>query len=444
MNSAAPLLRTTVCPHCWDEFPVEDVLWISSHPNLLGDPKLGPEHQGRFLPKRFTVDGHAVDSLGLPCHALACPACHLPVPRAALEMETLFVSIFGEEECGKSSFLTTMAWELRRRLPKQFGLSFTDADTISNQALNEYENGLFLNPQANDLVPVNQLIPKTPQSGGLYDLVTLDNQQVSYPRPFLFAISPRENHPRFSDREQLARLVCLYDNAGARFRPGEDYPTHPDTQHLLHARFLLFLFDPTQDPRFLALINRGRDRSAPIVPSRASRQDMILLEAAARIRRHTGLSPRDKHNRPLTVVVTKFDLWSSLIDKPDLVEPWLHVGELVGLDLNRIEKISGEVRDLMASVCPEVVNAAESFAPSVTYVPVSALGRFPAQEAGDGTLASIRPRDIRPTWVTVPLLHALCRGFSRLVPIVKRKPWHEPPSLTASGDSIRCNALPDF
>jgi hypothetical protein len=444
MNSAAPLLRTTVCPHCWNEFPVEDVCWISSHPDLLGDPKLGPDHQRRFLPTRFTVDGHALDSLGLPCDSLACPTCHLPVPRAVLEMETLFVSIFGEEECGKSWFLTTMTWELRRRLPKQFGLSFTDADTISNQVLIGYENELFLNAKANDLVPVNELIPKTPQSGGFYDLVTLDNQQVAYPRPFLFAVSPRENHPRFSNREHLARLLCHYDSAGARFRPGEDSPTHPDAHHLLHAHFLFFLFDPTQDPRFLALLNRGRDRSAQVVASRTTRQDTILMEAAARIRRHTGLSARHKHNRPLTVVVTKFDVWSSLIDQPDPVEPWLHVGELVGLDLNRIEKMSGEVRDLMASVCPEVVNAAESFAPSVTYVPVSALGRSPAPEAGEGALASIRPRDIRPTWVTVPILHALCRRFSGLVPIARRKPWHEPPSLTASGDSIHCNALPDF
>jgi hypothetical protein len=419
-------------------------LWISSHPDLLGDPKLGPNHQRRFLPKRFTVDGHALDSLGLPCDSLACPTCHLPVPRSALEMETLFVSIFGEEETGKSWFLTTMTWELRRRLPKQFGLSFTDADTISNQALTAYENGLFLNQQANDFVPLNQLIPKTPQSGRLCDLVTLNNQEVSYPRPFLFAVSPQENHPRFSHRDQLARLVCLYDSAGARFRPGEDSSTRPDAQHLLHARFLFFLFDPTQDPRFLALLNRGRDRSARIIPSRISRQDMVLLETAARIRRHAGISARDKHNRPLTVVVTKFDLWSSLIDKPDLVEPWLHVGELVGLDLNRIEKISGEVRALMASVCPEVVNAAESFAPSVTYVPVSALGRSPTRGAGDGAVASIRPRDIRPTWVTVPLLHALCRRFSGLVPLARRKPWHEPPSLTASGDSIHSNALPDY
>jgi hypothetical protein len=444
MNSAPPLLRTTVCPHCWSEFPVEGVLWISSHPTLLGDPKLGHDHQQRFLPRRFTVDGLAVDPLGFPCDSLACPTCHLPVPRAALEMETLFVSIFGEEECGKSWFLTTMTWELRRQLPKRFRLSFTDADTISNQALNQLENGLFFNPQANDLAPLNQLIAKTPQSRRIYDLVTLDNQQVYYPRPFLFAVTPQENHPRFSHREQLARLVCLYDNAGARFRPGEDSPTHPDTQHLSHARFLFFLFDPTQDPRFLALINRDRDRSAQIVASRASRQDTILLEAAARIRRHTGLSAREKHNRPLTVVVTKFDLWSSLIDKPHLVEPWLHVGELVGLDLNRIEKISGEIRDLMASVCPEVVNAAESFAPSVTYVPVSAVGRSPAQDTGDVTLTSIRPRDIRPTWVTVPLLHALSRRFSGLVPIARRKPWHEPPSVTASDDSIHCNALPDF
>ncbi len=372
MNHPAPLLDRTVCPHCWAEFPVEDVLWISSHPALLGDPKLGPTQQLRFLPTRFTVDGLALDSRGVACQHLACPNCYLAVPRASLEMETVFFSIFGEQGCGKSYFLATMAWELRRLLPRQFGLAFADADPIINRVLNEYENQLFLNPRANAIVPLGELIPKTAAYGELLDAVADGDHRVHYPRPFAFSLSPRENHPRYRYRDRLAHLLCTYDNAGDRFHPGEDSASQPDTLHVMRSRFLFFLFDPTQDPRFAALVNKDRPRADRVLPLRSSRQDIILQEVAGQIRRHTGLYEPETHKRRLTVVVTKFDLWRHLIKKPDLLEPWLHVGELVGLDLDRIESISHEVRELLESVCPELVTAAESFAPSVTYIPVSA------------------------------------------------------------------------
>jgi hypothetical protein len=33
---AQTLLRRTTCPHCWRKFAPRDVLWISSHADLLG------------------------------------------------------------------------------------------------------------------------------------------------------------------------------------------------------------------------------------------------------------------------------------------------------------------------------------------------------------------------------------------------------------------------
>jgi hypothetical protein len=437
------VLRRTVCPHCWENFAAEDALWISSHSDLLGDPRLGPDQQLRFLPTRFNVDGYALDAKGFVCHALACPKCHLPVPRGALEMETVFISILGEEACGKSYFLGAMTWELRRLLPKQFGLVFSDADPLANRIVNDYEKELFLHPRADDLIPLGDLIHKTQEQGELYDAVKYGSQDVFYPRPFMFSLYPKESHPRFSQRERLARLLCLYDNAGEHFRPGKDSTTDPGTQHLVRSRILLFLFDPTQDPRFLKLCNRGRDPSDHIRGPRSSRQEVVLNEAAARIRRYTGLSQNAKHNRPLTVLVTKFDVWSHLLTQPDLPEPWLHVGELVGLDLARIDQISQEVRKIMLDVCPEVVVAAESFAPSVTYMPVSALGRCPVSNKNGNGLELIRPRDIRPIWVTIPLLYVLCRGLPGMIPFLKRKPWHEEPPEAEPADSVRKNALPD-
>ncbi|MFN7892176.1 MAG: hypothetical protein ACK5OC_17910 [Pirellula sp.] len=45
------------CPHCWNEFAQEESLWISEHPDLIGDTRLGPEYAIQFLPSRFTAEG---------------------------------------------------------------------------------------------------------------------------------------------------------------------------------------------------------------------------------------------------------------------------------------------------------------------------------------------------------------------------------------------------
>jgi hypothetical protein len=49
-----PLLEKVTCPHCWHRFAAADTLWISEHPDLLGDRFLGPYVPQRFLPNRFT------------------------------------------------------------------------------------------------------------------------------------------------------------------------------------------------------------------------------------------------------------------------------------------------------------------------------------------------------------------------------------------------------
>lgn len=86
-HSPLGLRGRVTCPHCWHEFPPHDVRWVSAHPDLNGDPKLGGDALLRFLPSRFNVQGQALDAHGVPCTELACPHCHLRVSRALLEMK---------------------------------------------------------------------------------------------------------------------------------------------------------------------------------------------------------------------------------------------------------------------------------------------------------------------------------------------------------------------
>jgi hypothetical protein len=415
------LLTRVTCPHCWETFPPEQALWISEHVELLGDPMLGPERQQRFLPSRFTVEGDAIDAKGMTCRDLACPHCHLQVPRAMLEMEPLFFSILGSPASGKSYFLTTMTWQLRQVLPMHFHVAFTDADPTANRMLNACEESLFLNPDENKLAPLGNLIRKTELQGELYDTVAYGQQTVTYPRPLLFTMQPREGHPR-SDSAKLTRMLCLYDNAGEHFQPGQDTASSPVTRHLARSRAVIFLFDPTQDPRFRSACRGAASGILGAVPAaaRLSRQETILNEAAARIRRHSGLPHTAPFDRPLVVVLSKLDEWNHLLDTEAKREVWRTVDHVTGVDMDRIEHLSELLRRILLHYCPETVAAAESFARDITYIAVSSLGPNIQVDPVSG-LPAIRPAAIQSTWVTAPLLYCISRASSRLIPrFVKR------------------------
>ena len=404
------------CPHCWETYPSEDSLWIAQHEDLRDDPLLGHDAQQRFLPTRFDIDGNAIDILGMKCQALACPKCHLPVPRALYEMACQFYSIMGTPSCGKSYFLASMTWQLRQTLPKIFQLSWTDADPISNAILNSYEQLQFFNSDQEAVVKLE----KTQEQGDLYDAVRYGDQVVSYPRPFMFSVQPLPSHPSFTTSDKCSRVICMYDNAGESFQPGRDTTASPVTRHLARSQVLFFLFDPTQDPRFREACQECRSQQDPqmVGQSPVHRQDIVLNEAASRIRKYSGLKTNEQHQRPLIVVVTKYDAWSELLNADLEAPPWRsgRKSSMYALDLDHIATVSQSLRELLWKYSPEIVSAAEGFARQVVFVPVSATGTAPIVDPKTGLIRGIRIRNIRPRWVEVPLLLAFARWSGGLVP----------------------------
>jgi len=407
------LRRKVTCPHCWHTFPPDATLWITAHPELRGDSLLGDDVQQRFLPSRFNEDCRAIDVKGVVCRELACPRCHLSLPRALLEMESLFLSILGAPFSGKSYFLTAMTWRLRQRLSSEFRLSFGDADPVANQILSDYEGALFLNSQDDQLVSLR----KTEKEGDLYESVRFGERTVWYPRPFVFTVQPEPDHPASQRMRPLSRAVCLYDNAGEHFLPGGELPHSPATQHLALSSVLLFLFDPTQHPRFREVCRDYSDDPQFDQQQWIHRQDQVLLEAAHRIRSVTGLPQNARDPRPLIVIVTKYDAWWSLAKFQPLESNWVvrpHSSGLCGLYVDGLQMISQQMREILMEYSPELVAAAEGFSEDVIYVPVSALGHGPERDA-TGALG-VRPRDIDPMWAEVPMLYALHRSVPGLVP----------------------------
>ncbi len=440
-------LRSRVtCPHCWHGFAPYDALWISEHSDLLGDVRLGPDQQQRFLPDRFSPSGAALDARDVPCHRLACPGCHLEVPPASFELAPLFLSTLGAPACGKSYFLTAMTWTLRWLLPKRFALSIADADNLLNARIQQYESLQFLNADTEALVE----LPKTETHGDLYSTVLWDGQPMQYLKPFVFKLVPSERHPHAKAGHVIGRMLCLYDNAGESFLPGHDTVANPVTRHLAASDAVFFLLDPTQDPRFRRAA-RGKsqdpqmaERSGALPRESTLRQETILHEAAERIRRY-GDSARRTDFPPLIVVVTKYDAWSQLLSCETLPQVWDYspaVG-ICGVRIGQVEEISRQLRGLLQQLCPETVGVVEALCADAVYVPVSATGCSPEVDPQTGR-RGFRPRNIRPIWVETPMLYFLTRWARGLVGHFTRP--QSPPARWASPvttwrqTTTRCNS----
>jgi len=410
-----PLVKHVRCPHCWHRFRTEEIAWIAKHEDLRGDPVLGESELVRFLPSRFNINNEALDARGLACQELACPQCHLSIPRAFLEMGPLIFSLIGVPGSGKSYFLAAMTWGLSQVLPRKFLLAFNNVDPTGNQTLTDYVSRLFL--QADLDQPVG--IDRTDINNDVtYIQVQLAGQAVRLPRPFLFTLRPTGEHPDIGSPEELGRILCLYDNAGEHFLPGMDKTLAPGTQHVARSRVLMFLYDPTQDARFRHRCQKYSDDPQLQDEIQTPLQSVILTEAALRVQQYAGLSPNQKLDKPLLVLVSKSDIWKDMIDEDIVAEPHLApaspAGEPTRIDVDRIERTSGKIRELMLDVSPEFVAAAEDLFRFVIYIPVSALGRSPEPQEATGMLL-VRPRDIAPSWTTVPILYSFAKWATGIV-----------------------------
>ncbi len=423
LQQSSKLRGTVVCPHCWHRFAVYDVLYIASHPELLGDPRLGPEQPPRFLPTRFTPDCAAIDIKGMPCRRIACPNCHLEICRAVLELKPRVVSVIGAPACGKSYFIAAQSWALRNVLASQFRIVFADADPLMNQRLNDYEALLYLNQHEDAVVA----LPKTKTFGDFYNSVLFGGQAMQYLKPFLFTMKPTAEHPNARAGARLGRLLCIYDNAGESFLPGQDTAMQPVTGHLAASDYFTFLFDPTQDVRFRKALSekRGGDSSdADAIKSRqaAFRQETVLSEAAQRIARSYRYT--DKCRRPpLAVVVTKFDAWRSLLDLPELPPPYRFIERvgLAGVETQAIEFVSQRLRALLARWSPEIVNTAEDICERVIYIPVSATGTAPVFDE-TRKVWGFRPTSLDSIWAEVPLLYYLAKWERGIIGSTRSRP----------------------
>jgi hypothetical protein len=332
----------------------------------MGDPLAGPAEGLRFRSSRFDLQGNAIDPEGKTCTRLACPACHAEMPRAMLESDARFLSVVGAPGSGKTCLLGAASWSLRT-YAGDYGCSWVDVDPRMNLLLHGYESGLFLSGSDGYRKP-----PKTEVAGsGLYNQLRVGGKLQITPKPMYF---------RVGLRMEGSTVLTLYDNAGEHFLPGPDNLDPLHTRHLGRADGLILVFDPTQA------------RAA----GGSSRQELVLIEAMARIRKYAGRDQRARIDTPLFVALTKADVWGRDLGL-DLSSRPVRSGGQVGLDMERLRAVSCVAEEHFRGSAPELKQSIDAFSERVTWIPCSALG-------GD-------PTRVQPQWAEVPFLAALAQAL---------------------------------
>jgi hypothetical protein len=397
------LVSSVTCPHCWHEFPPAQVRFISEHEGLRGDSVLGESAQLRFLPSRFDAQARAIDPLGASCTRLACKRCHLELPQPVIELPQTILSIVGAPACGKSVMLAAASFSLRSGLVVD-GFEFLDADPTLNDLTVELESSLFRSATPDQPT----MIAKTDLSGRLYRSFRVDEASWTAPKPQLFVIG----------RNGERQLLALYDNAGEHFLPGRDLPHEPVTRHLAVSRALIFVVDPTQDQRVIERLG-GRETVQALggAGSTEQRQDLVLIEAANRVRRLRQLGATERLPCRIVLALAKADIWGHLAT-PEIKADFddIPVRNSVAVPSREVlRRVHAASAEFLTAYMPELLATARTLDPDLHIVPFSGLGKPPSRASSDAGL-TIRPRDVRPVWPAAPLVVALSEARPELFP----------------------------
>ncbi len=416
-----------VCPFCWRKFDLCDVMFIAQHSDLVGDDVLiDAGEMRRFVPRRFTPDGNAIDSGGVVCEKRACPVCHQHLSLHYFEMSPLYISLVGSPHSGKSVYLPSMLRILRERCRTEFNISFVDTEVEQNQWISESEHSIF----NKGLLPGKTQIEN---DGRHYKEVTINDMPVLLTMPAFYAFKDERTH-RSERIKKIRRTLVLHDNAGEHYHAGGDNASAPGIRHLLHSEAIMFLFDPTADSGFRRRYINAEDKQ--FIESDIQDQGSILMNAIQLIMRHNHNEKKgDKYDRPLIVMVAKADALGSSFNEILSADPFV-VNDMYEhvLDMRLLLKISYQIRELIREYSPTVVSAVESMADDVIYMPVSALGHSPVAH-NESEFVDLEK--LSPKWVDVPILYILYRlGYLEGIKSIEPGILDEPKIINRSEDSI--------
>lgn len=400
--------RKTRCPHCWKEFFSSSEALYRSHD--------GQQHH----PETVSNWDKPADSAGRRMASeRACPYCSLPVALRLMQYQTLFMSIVGPPQSGKTYLLASMYHTAKEQLASQFNSSVTFPGE-SSELIYSYLSKLFNSTSPDEL---NNL-PKTWETGDLYTQVQLEGVSTQLPKPFAIQIA---------DRLRKRRTVSLvtWDNAGESFTKARGFGESTRViDHIEHSDCIMLVIDPLRISKLVAKLKAADIQDPQMENLRPPHEQESMVNDV--IERMDAL--RNKKSAvaqiPLCVVVQKWDLLKKAELVPELQRLDPSTGAPVELfdetpinvksnddcfvDMEELRAISVVVRHILKKYEPNLVNSVEAHFDIVRYFGVSALGASPEWNPETPGLMSIRPASVEPFRITDPLYWLL--GHKKIIP----------------------------
>ncbi len=387
------------CPSCRSTFTSSELLSIASHPELKGDDILGADAMKRFKATTTDSEGFVLDQYGTRCTEIACPTCHHKLPPFFEQMKQHVFSLIGVPESGKSYFLASLVQELEHTLPMGFGIPFRDADPTTNRPLNDMRTKVFTTDS-----PLEAHMGKTNLRTNSVRQVHKDGTYYKMPRPFIYTLNKGE----------YIHSIILYNNIATSPDDNNNNDFAPYTDNLKRADGIFFLFDPTTNPGFRALLKGSSDPQLKQNLYLPGRQSSLLAETEVRLRTELNLPPGRKINKPLALIIGKCDTWLHLLGP----EPLLPIIRNNQIRMDNVDANSVRLRELLFRIAPQLCANVEAISSKVRYFAASSFGRSALAFTGEtgNTILGSPGAPLTPVRVTDAFFWAICNTAPKLLP----------------------------
>ena len=387
------------CPSCRNSFSQSELLNIATHPELKGDEILGAHAMKRFKATTTDSEGFVIDEYGARCTEIACPLCHHKLPPFFEQMKQHVFSLIGVPASGKSYFLAALVQELEHTLPMGFGIPFRDADPTTNRPLNDMRSKVFSSDS-----PLEAHLGKINLRTNSVRPIYKDGAYYKMPRPFIYTLN----------KGQDIHSIVLYNNTAISFEGNSHGDYAPYTDNLKQADSILFLFDPTSNPGFRALLKGISDPQIKHNLYSPGRQSSLLTETEIRLRSELNLPPGRKLNKPLALIIGKCDTWLHLLGP----EPLLPIVRNNQIRMDNVDANSERLRKLLFRIAPQLCANVEAISSNVRYFAASSFGRSALEftDENNETILGSPGAPLTPLRVTDAFFWSLCNLAPKLLP----------------------------
>ncbi len=387
------------CPTCRSTFSQSELLNIATHPELKGDDLLGADAMRRFVATTTDSEGFVIDDYGTRCTEIACPVCHHKLPSFFEQMKQHVFSLIGVPASGKSYFLAALVQELEHTLPMGFGIPFRDADPTANRPLNDMRTKVFSTDS-----PLEAHMGKTNLRTNSVRHINKDGAYYKMPRPFIYTLN----------KGQDIHSIVLYNNTAisAECNCNSDFGPYIDNIKLADSIF--FLFDPTSNPGFRALLKGCSDPQIQQNLYPPGRQSSLLAETEIRLRTELNLPPGRKINKPLALIIGKCDTWLHLLGP----EPLLPIVRNNQIRMDNVDANSERLRVLLFRIAPQLCANVEAISSNVRYFAASSFGRSAIDftDENGATILGSPGAPLTPVRVTDAFFWSICNLEPKLLP----------------------------